>query len=143
LIIFTLLFMPPQEPAPENPRRRRSRQRTPIGAGPDDLEFEQALEAVERSLDALKQRYNQVQADQLQQAELQERLEQLQQTQRDSPLPHLRRELRGIQRQLEDLEVALESRLFSWSGMREVFWQIIRFGGLGTVIGWILRSCAA
>ncbi|MFY7931092.1 MAG: DUF2203 domain-containing protein, partial [Microcystis aeruginosa] len=23
----------------------------------------------------------------------------------------------------------------------EVFWQIVRFGGIGVLLGWILRSC--
>jgi hypothetical protein len=36
--------------------------------------------------------------------------------------------------------VALESQLFSWNGIKEVFWQAIRFGGLGMVAGWVLRS---
>ncbi|MFM8307622.1 MAG: DUF2203 domain-containing protein, partial [Microcystis aeruginosa] len=23
----------------------------------------------------------------------------------------------------------------------DVFWQIVRFGGIGVLLGWILRSC--
>jgi len=39
------------------------------------------------------------------------------------------------------LETNLESQLFSWTSLKRPFWQIIRFGGLGVVIGWLLRSC--
>ncbi|MFN5964006.1 MAG: DUF2203 domain-containing protein, partial [Pseudanabaena sp.] len=36
----------------------------------------------------------------------------------------------------------LESRLISWSSFQEIFWQVVRFVGIGIIIGVILRSCA-
>jgi len=54
----------------------------------------------------------------------------------------LLRQLEEIGERLEQVEVELESRLISWSSFREPFWQIVRFVGLGIVIGVILRSCA-
>jgi len=99
-------------------------------------EFEQALSEVERSLQALKERYAQVQRDRQRQAELQQRREQV------------RRELRqpsnrqALQAELETIELNLESQLFSWGSLKEPFWQAVRFGGLGIVIGWILKSFA-
>jgi chromosome segregation ATPase len=54
----------------------------------------------------------------------------------------LHRQLQEISDRLEQLEADLESRLLSWSSLREPFWQIVRFGGLGVVIGVILKSCA-
>jgi hypothetical protein len=106
-----------------------------MAASSDELPFDQALEKVERSLLELKDRYAQVQRDEQQLGTLQERKTNLQ-SQRKSP--KLKAELREIEQQLEELELNLESRLFSWSGLKEVFWQAVRFGGLGIAIGWSL-----
>ncbi|HTL88137.1 MAG TPA: hypothetical protein VL134_01965 [Leptolyngbya sp.] len=100
----------------------------------DEINFDQALENVERSLSDLKDRYAQIQRDQ-------ERLETLQQRKAElkkSKSSGFKTELREIEQQLEELEINLESRLFSWSGLKEVFWQAVRFGGLGIAIGWSL-----
>lgn len=94
------------------------------GAG---QEFEQALLEAQRSLDALRERYNQVRTAQQQQGTFQRRLEELQQ------------ELQEVKQQLEVLEVELESRLFSWVRLKEPFWSAIRFGGLGVLLGWLLH----
>ncbi len=59
--------------------------------------------------------------------------------------PHkeeLLKQLDELGEQLEQIEADLESRLLSWSSFREPFWQIVRFGGIGIIIGVILRSCA-
>ncbi|MGL4619237.1 MAG: DUF2203 domain-containing protein, partial [Chroococcidiopsis sp.] len=42
--------------------------------------------------------------------------------------------------QLETIEVNLESQLFSWGSLKAPFWQAVRFGGLGVIVGWILKS---
>jgi septal ring factor EnvC (AmiA/AmiB activator) len=93
---------------------------------PEALTFEQELEAVERSLHSLRDRSLQVQQDQQLETQLQERQEQI------------KDELKNIQNRLDELEVNLESRLFSWGSLKEPFWQIVRFGGLGVVLGWFL-----
>ena len=49
-------------------------------------------------------------------------------------------ELAQLQDRLEALKVTLESQLLSWKEMQEPFWQIVRFVGLGLVIGWFLHS---
>jgi anion-transporting ArsA/GET3 family ATPase len=108
---------------------------------PED-EFERSLADVERSLSALKQRYVQVQQEQQRQAELQQRLKQVKQQLHKNQSPQLQAELKRIKQQLEVIEVNLESQLFSWSSLKEPFWQVVRFGGLGVVVGWILKSCA-
>lgn len=105
-----------------------------------ELDFEQELLEVERSLVALKERHQQVLRDRRQQKQLQYKLYKL--SQDKNPTPEIEAELRQIQQQLEVLEVCLESQLFSWRSFREPFWQAIRFGGLGVIIGWILKSCA-
>ncbi len=102
----------------------------------EELDFEQELATVERSLQALKQRYSQVQQDQAMQAELHARQDSLNQQLKRQPSPEIKAELKQIAEQLAELEVNLESRLFTWDSLKESFWQIIRFGGLGLVLGW-------
>ena len=119
-------------------------------------EFENEVAKVEQSLVALKQRYAELQQGIKRQSELQQRAQEVQKEFRQSHLPQLQAELRRIQKQLAEIEVALESCLLSkkdlmvlfWQGIKqglfsEVFWQVVRFGGLGIVIGWILKSCAS
>lgn len=109
---------------------------------PED-EFERSLADVERSLFALKERYAQVRLDQQQQAELQQRLKQVKRELPRNKSPQLKAELKKIQEQLEAVELNLESQLFSWGSLKEPFWQAVRFGGLGIVVGWMLRWLVA
>lgn len=103
-------------------------------------DFEQQLLEVGRSLAALRQRYRQIKRDHHQQQQLQQQLTQLKQ---HKPLTaEMKAQLQQIQQQLEILEVSLESQLFSWRAFKDPFWQAVRFGGLGVIIGWILKSCA-
>jgi hypothetical protein len=103
--------------------------------------FEEAIAKAETSLENLKQRYNQVKEDQLKQEELQERKESLQEQLKDNISGEsLKTELNYLEKELEELELRLESSLFSWSSVIEPFWQAVRFGGIGVVIGWILKS---
>lgn len=104
----------------------------------EELTFEQELEQAERSLYELKQRYIQVEQDQATQAQLQQRQDQLKSQLKRRPSSELKAELKRIQAQLEELEFNLESRLFTWGSLKESFWQIVRFGGLGLIIGWFL-----
>ena len=32
------------------------------------------------------------------------------------------------------------SVIFTKSGLKDLFWQVVRFGGLGVIIGWLLKS---
>ncbi|HEY9872261.1 MAG TPA: hypothetical protein V6D12_02445 [Candidatus Obscuribacterales bacterium] len=145
-----LYCMTPEELSPISPEDPNSSQTD----APEE-DFEQAIKEIERSLVALKQRYTQVQHDMERQAELQQRLEQVKTEWRRTHLPEMQTELRQIQAQLQEIEVALESCLLSnrdqmtlfWKAFRlgffnEVFWQVVRFGGLGVVVGWILKSWA-
>jgi hypothetical protein len=106
----------------------------------DESEFIQALEAVERSLAAVKERYTQIQVDRQRQAELGNRREDVRHSLRQNPLPQLKKELRAIEQELETIELNLESSLFAWGSLKQPFWQAVRFGGLGILIGWILKS---
>ncbi len=109
----------------------------------DADEFEQALLEVEQSLQSLRERYTQVQRDRTLRTELQHRREQVRKELRHtSNRQALQDDLKQIKDQLETLELNLESQLFSWGSLKEPFWQAVRFGGLGIVVGWILKSCA-
>ncbi|MBC6480255.1 MAG: hypothetical protein GDA56_23205 [Hormoscilla sp. GM7CHS1pb] len=99
----------------------------PSGSSDFNQEFEQALADADRALSDLRERYRQVRQGQGRQGAALRRLEELQQ------------ELREVKQQLKVLEVELESRLFSWIRLQEPFWQAVRFGGLGLVLGWILH----
>jgi predicted RNase H-like nuclease (RuvC/YqgF family) len=100
---------------------------------PDLQSFEVALQETEKDFLALSDRYRAVRQAQQQREQLQEQL-----TQETLPTAELKR----LQRQIEELEVALESQLLSWEAVKEPFWQALRFGGLGLVIGWVLRGWA-
>ena len=106
-------------------------------------EFERMLYDVERSLVDLKERYAQVRLDLQRQAELQQHLKQVKKELNGKRSPRLKAELKQIQEQLEALEVNLESQLFSWKSIKEPFWQAVRFGGLGVIVGWILKWLVA
>ncbi|MEX0269162.1 hypothetical protein AB3R30_08460 [Leptolyngbyaceae cyanobacterium UHCC 1019] len=101
----------------------------------DELNFEQELMEIERSLQELKDRYSQVEQAQTTQAALQQRQAEIKRQLQHAASPALKAELQHIQNSLDDLEIKLESRLFSWE---KPFWQIVRFGGLGVVIGWLM-----
>lgn len=102
-------------------------------------EFEQSLEETERSLESLKERYFQVKEDLQKKEELQQRQIKLKREKNPKEYP-LKTELNHIQQEIDNIELNLESHLFQWSQLKEPFWLIVRFGGLGIVIGYILAS---
>lgn len=137
--------MPPQSP-PSPADDRSSHSSAPSTPEPDDeaIDFDQSLKELEQSLLLLKARYAQIQLDQQRQQDLQQHKQQiekqLQHSLNQASQRELKRELKRTRQRLEELEVALESQLFSWNGLKAVFWQSVRFGGLGVVIGWFLKS---
>lgn len=122
------------EPSPSDPHNTTSN-------NTEELDFEQALLATENYLQALKERYQQIQQDRSRQAELQQQQQQIKKELRQNRSRQLQAELRRIQEELETIELNLESSLFTWGSLKEPFWQAVRFGGLGIVVGWILKSC--
>lgn len=122
----------PQPPPP-------SSQQQPSG----DDQFEQALAEATQNLQLLRDRYEQIQRDHLRQKELQHRREQIRKSpKQDGNSSSLKAELKQIQEQLDIIELNLESSLFSWKSLKEPFWQAVRFGGLGIIIGWLLKTYA-
>lgn len=105
---------------------------------PDRIELGDAIAQVEESLFALKERYAQVQQDRERRSHLQQHQQHLETQNLD--LAEIQAELLHLQQQIDTLELNLESRLFRWRSFQQPFWQAVRFGGLGIVIGWLLKS---
>jgi predicted RNase H-like nuclease (RuvC/YqgF family) len=101
-------------------------------------EFEQELEELETGLRLLKERYAQVERDQQQKAQWQQEIKNIKQNKHQTP--EIKAELKNLEQQLEALEINLESQLFTWKSLKRPFWQAVRFGGLGVLIGWLLKS---
>ena len=96
--------------------------------------FDAALTQLEASVTMLRQRFERVRELQTQQAQVQEQLK----VSGLSP-----EDLSQLQERLQDLELQLESQLFDWRSLREPFWQAVRFGGIGIILGWILHAIAS
>ncbi|WP_353260052.1 hypothetical protein [Prochlorothrix hollandica] len=103
-------------------------------ASPD---FEQALATLGEQLEGLRQRYQSVCADQQRQGELRQALGI---EAAETVDPELAATLGELQRELTELEARLDSQFMSWDGVGTLFWQVVRFVGLGLVLGWGLRS---
>ncbi|HAN75568.1 MAG TPA: DUF2203 domain-containing protein [Planktothrix sp. UBA8407] len=105
-------------------------------------DIEQGLIEVEKSLIDLKARLAQIQWDEQRKIELKNRIDEVIPQIRQTKSQQLKEELNQLKTQLETLEFDLESRLVTWGSFQEPFWQAVRFGGLGIVIGWVLKSCS-
>ncbi|MEB3231419.1 MAG: hypothetical protein VKJ64_10445 [Leptolyngbyaceae bacterium] len=116
---------------------------TPSGQTPSDqtvANLGQALNALEDGVAVLRQRYDSVIQAQSEKQEVRVRINRAQSELRQHRTKQVEEELNSLQNKLEEIELTLESQLFSWSSLKEPFWQIVRFGGVGIVIGWVLRS---
>jgi len=117
-----------------------------------EQELEKEILSVEQSLDGLKQRYLKMLADKQRTIELVRRLDEVKHTLQLHTCQSLKAELKQIKQQLESLDNALGlfsesylvlfggSVIFTKSGLKDLFWQVVRFGGLGVIIGWLLKS---
>jgi hypothetical protein len=102
-------------------------------------EFDREIAELEQKISALKHR----QADTLLAAQEQIVLvrQQNELKQKGTNRPEVKQELQMIRSRLDELDLALESRLLNeWALMWEPFWQAVRFGGLGIAIGWFIAS---
>lgn len=106
----------------------------------------QQVTDTEAELAQVRSRLEQVRADRERRAALGDRVEvvraDLARARDRATREDLQQTLRSLQTQLEAVDLALESRLFAESGLKEVFWQAIRFGSLGVVVGWLLKLWA-
>ncbi|MEL6333373.1 MAG: hypothetical protein AAFU84_17535 [Cyanobacteria bacterium J06633_23] len=97
----------------------------------DLTDFAVALEETDKDFNALRQRY----------VEVREAFAQRTQAQAQITQGHLPgAELERLHKQIETLEETLENQLMSWNVLKEPFWQVLRFVGLGLVLGWFFRG---
>jgi hypothetical protein len=47
----------------------------------------------------------------------------------------------NLRKQLDTIEGEIANYLFGWSALKVPFWQIVRFTGLGLLLGFALRGC--
>lgn len=116
---------------------RRKRRSLPI-LSPDWCDrFEQSLREAQQQLTEVGDRYRQVVRDRHRWETLQEAQEAAHQEGTSA-----RDQLRSLEAQILELQVNLESRLIDWPALKESFWQFLRFGGLGFLLGWFLHWLA-
>ncbi|MFM1842265.1 MAG: hypothetical protein RLZZ490_1001 [Cyanobacteriota bacterium] len=122
--------------------------------GDSESDFALSLAALTQSLQTLQTRYDEVQSHRAKHQQLDEHRADLEARWQAEQRPELEQELQQLKDQLTELSLHLESELLTdkqlqkilWDGLRQglmgdVFWQIVRFGGLGIVVGWLLRGC--
>lgn len=127
--------------------------------------FEQALDDLSTKLAGLQERYRSICADQARIEALQQDIQRSIANSASDPAapsaapsasnaaphaapspapttvdPELVATLEDLQRELDTLEAEFEAQFISWDGIGTLFWQVVRFGGLGVVLGWWLRS---
>ncbi len=110
-------------------------------ADTSDFNITDAIANLEASLEKIKQRHQQIIQDQSRKGELENRQGEIkdlqaQKNQQDS----IKSELHYIEKELTEIEMRLESELFKWSSLIEPFWLMVRCGGIGVIIGWILKT---
>jgi DNA repair exonuclease SbcCD ATPase subunit len=124
----------------------------------DEVDVERSLHEAEELLKEVKTRYEQIQSAKAQQPELEARLSELQAEDTrykniPSAKPHtpevearlceLKTELETIKTQLATTWETLESQLITWRDKEELFWQFLRFAGIGfalaLLLNWVLK----
>jgi chromosome segregation ATPase len=107
----------------------------------------QSLEEAEEMLKAVKERYNQVQAAKNRQPELEARMQALnaeietakQQSESETRVQELKAELEAVKAQLAKTWEDLESQLITWRDKEELFWQFLRFAGIGFALAMLVN----
>jgi Uncharacterized conserved protein (DUF2203) len=110
----------------------------PIESTPID-ELEQSLNEAEELLNHVKARFTQIRSAQDRQAQLEERLLEIEGESSSSPSLELKTELESIKTQLASTWEDLESQLITWRDQQELFWQFLRFSGVGFFLALLLN----
>ncbi len=96
--------------------------------------LESALTQLESAVQAFRQRYETARSLQAAHAQITEQLAEAETQPEVSPT-----DLAHLQQQLAQLEGQLDGLLFDWRSLLDPFWQAVRFGGLGILLGWLLH----
>ncbi|MBD2233078.1 hypothetical protein [Phormidium tenue] len=113
-------------------QKRYHSQRGTLGGSAD--EAPRSLTELMHQLEGLEARLHQLKAGV-------SNLLQLQQIQADGAekdAQHSAQEVMNLQEAADSFELELASRVVSWQHLQEPFWQAVRFGGLGLLLGWVL-----
>jgi DNA repair exonuclease SbcCD ATPase subunit len=113
---------PPVQPEPGLPSQDSDPQ-------VDDLE--RSLQEAEELLNHVKTRLTQVRSAQQKQAQLEDRLSGLKTDPGTVSQSDLSAELESVKSQLAATWEELESQLITWRDKEELFWQFLRFSGIG------------
>jgi predicted RNase H-like nuclease (RuvC/YqgF family) len=95
--------------------------------------FLTSLTEIESEIDRLRERYQQISTDDLAREELRLRRKVVKSRGRST---EAKQELQEITARLDQLDTALESQLMTM----EPFWTAVRYGGLGLLIGWGIKT---
>jgi hypothetical protein len=102
-------------------------------------ELDREIAELEQTLSAIKHRHADTQLAAQEQVVLNRQRNELKH--KGSSTPEVKQELKLIRSRLSELDLTLESRLLNeWRLMWEPFWQAVRFGGLGIIIGWVMAN---
>jgi hypothetical protein len=101
----------------------------------ETTDFDREIAELEQAIAALKQRQAEIELAEREQVVLERQRNELKH--KGSKHPDVKQELAQIRSRLEQLDLILESRLLN---LWEPFWQAVRFGGLGIVIGWFIST---
>lgn len=109
-------------------------------------ELEQQIQAVETLLEQVREKLMTAQAldgdRQNLEAQKSELETQIQGKLNARSRQELQLELTNLQTKLEDIDGAIAAQLVTWSSLKEPFWQIVRFGGLGFLLGIVVKGWA-
>ena len=104
-------------------------------AGNEDTDLDLEIDRLAQEIAALKQRHLDVQLAERERVVLARSRNELKSKSQNHP--EIRQELKQIKQRTNELDLMLESRLFNEI---EFFWQIVRYVGVGIVLGWCLCS---
>jgi chromosome segregation ATPase len=115
------------EPTEQNAPESSQPESAPEDTG-DVADVGRSLQEAEEILGALKERYEQIQLAKTQQPELETRLNEL------------KTELETVKTNLAKTWEDLESQLVTWRDKEELFWQFLRFAGIGFALAMLINA---
>ncbi len=115
------------EPNEQNAQESSQPVSAPEDTG-DVADVGRSLQEAEEILSALKERYEQIQLAKTQQPELEARLSEL------------KTELETVKTNLAKTWEDLESQLVTWRDKEELFWQFLRFAGIGFGLAMLINA---
>jgi hypothetical protein len=114
-----------------------------------EFDISEAIANIEASLEKVKTRHQQIILDRAKKEELENRQQEIKDLKKENNYQDsIKSELHYIEKELTEIEMRLESELFQISPLVEIlltiltepFWLMVRFGGIGVILGWFLKT---